>query len=166
MRRLLYLLLTMLMLGNGGCALLPDQDPLLIDVAGVEPLPGQDLEVRMAVTLRVQNPNDRDIDYNGVALRLEVNDRLLASGVSDRSGRVPRFSESLVVVPVSISAFSALRQALGLAQGQQIEQLPYTLHGKLSAGPFATQRFEASGTLDLRPRASSPDGRWLSEPQP
>lgn len=155
-RRLLYLLLTTLMLAPAGCALLPDQDPLIIDVTGIEPLPGQDLEVRMAVTLRVQNPNDRDIDYNGVALRLEVNDRLLASGVSDRPGRVPRFSESLVVVPVSISAFSALRQVFGLAQGQQIDQLPYTLHGKLSAGPLATRRFKASGTLDLRPRVQDP----------
>lgn len=161
LRHIARLLLVTLPLLLGACALLPDRDPLLIDVVGIEPLPGQELEVRMAVKLRVQNPNDTTIEYNGVALRLEVNDRLLAAGVSDQRGSVGRFGETLLVVPVSISAFSALRQALGLAQGQQVDaqpyKLPYTLHGKLAGGIFGTQRFRSSGTLSLPGSAS---GSW------
>ena len=45
---------------------------MTINVVGIEPLQSQDLEVRFAVKLRVQNPNETPIDYNGVALDLEV----------------------------------------------------------------------------------------------
>ncbi|MEA1136004.1 LEA type 2 family protein, partial [Klebsiella pneumoniae] len=84
-----------------------------ITVVGIEPLQSQDLEVRFAVKLRVQNPNETAIDYSGVALDLDVNGRPLASGVSDQSGSIARFSEAVLMVPVSVSAFSVLRQTLG-----------------------------------------------------
>lgn len=138
------------------CALLPNRDPLVISVVGIEPLPGQGLELRMAVQLRLQNPNDMEISYSGVALDLDVNGRLLASGVSDQNGTIGRFSEAVLVVPVSVSAFSALRQALGLSQGQRLDNLPYTLRGKLAGGLFGTMRFRDSGTLDLRQAEGDP----------
>ena len=131
------------------CALFPHRDPLNINVVGIEPLPGQGLEVRMAVRLRLQNPNETAIEYSGVALELDVNDRLLASGVSDQQGSIGRFSETVLVVPVSVSAFAALRQAVGLTRAQRLDNLPYTLRGKLAGGVFGTLRFEDSGTLSL-----------------
>ncbi|MNE80528.1 Late embryogenesis abundant protein [compost metagenome] len=118
-------------------------------MVGIEPLPNQGLEVRFAVKLRVQNPNETAIDYNGVALDLEVNGRTLATGVSDQSGSIPRFSEAILSVPVSISAFSVLRQTLGLSQTQSLDNLPYVLKGKLAGGVFGTLRFVDRGTLDL-----------------
>lgn len=138
-----------LLLALSACALLPNRDPLNINVVGIDPLPGQGMEARMAVRLRLQNPNETAIDYSGVALELEVNDRLLASGVSDQQGRIGRFSEAVLVVPVSISAFAALRQAVGLTQSGRLDNLPYTLRGKLAGGVFGTLRFEDSGTLSL-----------------
>lgn len=131
------------------CALLPNRDALNINVVGIEPLPGQGLEMRMAVKLRLQNPNETAVDYNGVALELDVNSRLLASGVSDQQGSIGRFSEAVLVVPVSVSAFAAIRQAVGLTQSQRLDNLPYTLRGKLAGGVFGTMRFEDSGTLSL-----------------
>ncbi len=131
------------------CALLPNRDPLNINVVGIEPLPGQGLEMRMAVKLRLQNPNETAVEYNGVALELDVNSRLLASGVSDQQGSIGRFSEAVLVVPVSVSAFAAIRQAVGLTQSQRLDNLPYTLRGKLAGGVFGTMRFEDSGTLSL-----------------
>jgi len=149
MRRIpgLFLLLTLLSLS--ACALFPHRDPLNINVVGIEPLPSQDLEMRFAVKLRLQNPNETAIEYNGVALDLEVNDRTLATGVSDQSGSIPRYSEAILSVPVSISAFSVLRQTLGLSQAQGLDNLPYVLKGKLSGGLFGTMRFVDRGTLDL-----------------
>ncbi|HEX8588805.1 LEA type 2 family protein, partial [Pseudomonas sp.] len=69
-----------IVLALSACALFPHRDPLNINVVGIEPLPGQDLEIRFAVKLRLQNPNDTDIQYDGVALNLDVNGTLLASG--------------------------------------------------------------------------------------
>lgn len=140
---------SLLLLAMSACALLPNRDPLNINVVGIDPLPGQGLEARMAVKLRLQNPNETAIDYDGVALELDVNDRLLASGVSDQRGTIGRFSEAVLVVPVSVSAFAALRQAVGLTQTQRLDNLPYTLRGKLAGGVFGTMRFEDSGTLSL-----------------
>jgi LEA14-like dessication related protein len=140
-------LTTLLAFAMTGCASLLDQDPLRVDLAGLEPLPGQELEMRFAVKLRVQNPNDHAVDFDGVALDLDINGQPLASGVSDQRGSVPRFGETLVTVPLSISAFSAVRQAWGAANYQPGQGLPYRLTGKLAGGLFGTRRFNDSGTL-------------------
>lgn len=149
MRRVHALVLALLLLTLSACALLPNRDPLNINVVGFEPLASQDMEVRFAVKIRVQNPNDTAIDYNGVALDLSVNGQPLASGVSDQAGSIARFSETVLSVPVSVSAFSVLRQTLGLSQTQSLDNLPYVLRGKLAGGLFGTMRFSDSGKLSL-----------------
>lgn len=142
-------LVLLLACGLNACALFQTRDPLNISVIGIEPLPGQDLEMRMAVKIRVQNPNESVIDYNGLALSLEVNGQPLASGVSDQQGRIGRYDEQVLVVPVSITAFAMLRQAYGLSQLQSLQGMPYVLKGKLAGGVLGTLRFTDSGTLDL-----------------
>ncbi|MDT8905642.1 MULTISPECIES: LEA type 2 family protein [Pseudomonas] len=149
MRRIIGLSFFLMLLSLNACTLLQRHDPLNINVVGIEPLASQELEMRFAVKLRLQNPNDIAIDYNGVALDLEVNGRTLASGVSDQAGTIARFSETVLSVPVSISAFSVLRQTLGLSQTQRLDNLPYVLKGKLAGGLFGTVRFVDRGTLDL-----------------
>ncbi|MFJ3367220.1 LEA type 2 family protein [Pseudomonas sp. NPDC086251] len=157
MRSVHAVILSVLLLSLNACALFPNRDPLNINVVGFEPLQSQDMEVRFAVKIRVQNPNDSTIDYNGVALDLEVNGQPLASGVSDQSGSIARFSETVLTVPVSVSAFSVLRQTLGLSQTQTLNNLPYVLRGKLAGGLFGTMRFMDSGKLSL-PTATT--GTW------
>lgn len=147
-RSLRFCFFALLALSLVACASLSERDPLHIALAGLEPLPGEGLEVRFAVKLRVQNPNDSAVDFDGVALELEVNGRPLASGVSDQRGSVPRFGETLISVPVSISAFSAMRQAWGATGYQPGQGLPYELRGKLAGGLLGTHRFSDSGTLD------------------
>ncbi len=141
------LLASLLFAGLAACSTFAPRDPLHIDLVGLEPLPGEGLEVRFAVKLRIQNPNDRPISYDGVALQLAVNNQPLASGVSDQSGQVPRFGEALIRVPVTISAYSAMRQAWGAADYTPGQGLPYELSGKLGGGLFGSARFIDSGTL-------------------
>ena len=149
MRRLLAFTLSLLLLSLSGCALLPQHDPLNINVVGIEPLPSQDMEIRFAVKIRVQNPNESSINFNGVSLDLDINGQSFASGVSDQSGSIARFSETVLRVPVSVSAFSVLRQTLGLSQTQTLNNMPYVLRGKLAGGLFGTMRFVDSGKLSL-----------------
>ncbi|SEE64391.1 MULTISPECIES: LEA type 2 family protein [Pseudomonas] len=157
MRSVHAVVLSLLLLSLSACALLPNRDPLNINVVGFEPLQSQDMEVRFAVKIRVQNPNETAIHYNGVAVDLSVNGQPLASGVSDQSGSIGRFSETVLTVPVSVSAFSVLRQTLGLSQTQTLNNLPYVLRGKLAGGLFGTMRFTDSGKLSL-PGATT--GTW------
>ncbi|MGK9061466.1 LEA type 2 family protein [Pseudomonas asiatica] len=142
-------LVLLLACGLGACALFQARDPVNISVIGIEPLPGQELELRMAVKMRVQNPNEAPIDYNGIALNLEVNGQPLAAGVSDQQGHIGRYGEAVIVVPVSITAFSFLRQAYGLGQVDSLQGLPYVLRGKLAGGLLGTVRFTDEGKLDL-----------------
>jgi LEA14-like dessication related protein len=146
MRKLLLWLSCLLLLA--GCASLPGQDPLRVTLAGVESLPGQGLEVRMAVKLRVQNPNDAPVNFNGVAVMLELRGMDFASGVSDASGSVPRFGETVLVVPVTVSAFAMARQAVSLASGDN-PKIEFVARGKLSDGSFGGSRFESKGSFDL-----------------
>ncbi|MBV5285829.1 MAG: LEA type 2 family protein [Methyloversatilis discipulorum] len=145
--RLLLVLCALLALS--GCAGLSTRDPVRVNLVGLEPLQGEGFELRFALKLRVQNPNDHPIDYDGLALQLDVNDRTFATGVSDARGSVPRFGEAVVSVPVTVSALSAFRQALELGSRADLDRLPYTLSGKLGGGPFGVQRFSERGTLSL-----------------
>ena len=77
----LYLLF--LLFSLAACTALLGRDPLNVTLVGIEPLPGEGMEVRMAVKLRVQNPNDAPVTYDGVAMNLELRGNDIASGVSD-----------------------------------------------------------------------------------
>jgi LEA14-like dessication related protein len=141
-----------------GCASLVQHDPVRINVVGIEPLPGQGMEVRLAVQLRVQNPNDDAIDFDGIALELELNDEPFATGVSDRKGSVPRFGETVIEVPVSVSAVAMLRQAIGMMGDRPRAAVPYVLQGRLG-GAFGGMRFSDSGTLALPDLLQPPPAR-------
>jgi LEA14-like dessication related protein len=139
----------------GACAGLQRSDPLQVAVAGIEPLQGEGLELRMNVKLRVQNPNDAPLDYDGVYVKLEVMDKTFATGVSDERGTVPRFGESVIAVPVTVPILRMIRQALGMAGRDPQDRITYRLSGKLSGFGFATKRFQAQGELEL-PREAEP----------
>jgi hypothetical protein len=147
MRKLLLFCMSCLLL-LAGCGSLPGQDPLRVTLAGVESLPGQGMEVRMAVKLRLQNPNDAPVNFNGAALTLEVRGMDFASGVSDAVGIVPRFGETVITVPVTVSAFAMARQVISLAGGNSAK-LDFVARGKLADGSFGGARFESSGSFDL-----------------
>ena len=138
-----------------GCASLKPRDPLQVTVAGIEPLQGQGLEMRLNLKLRVQNPNDTPVDYNGVAVQMEVQGKTFATGVSDATGSVPRFGEAVITVPVTISAFRMARQAMGLMSGGGINKLDYEMSGKLNGNGLSTRRFATKGSFDF-PGAKPP----------
>jgi len=142
-------LLAVAALAMAGCASLPQKDPLQVTVAGIEGLPGEGMEVRMLVKLRVQNPNEAAINYTGVYVKLDVLGKTFASGVSDQSGVVPGFGEAVVAVPVTVSVLRMVRQVVGMLDGQPVDTIRYEMSGKLSGGLFGTERFESKGEFEL-----------------
>lgn len=134
-------------LALAGCAGLAPRDPVRMHVVGLEPLPGKGMEIRFTVKLRVQNPNESAVDYDGIALELELNGRPFATGVSDQRGSVPRFGETVIDVPVSVSTLSLVRQIFGAVNDAPRDNIPYVLRGKLAGGAFGVATFSESGTL-------------------
>jgi LEA14-like dessication related protein len=151
--RLARLLLLSLALLMSACAGLAMRDPVNVDVVGIEPLPGQGMEGRFLVKLRIQNPNEQPVDFDGVYVELEVRGMRLASGVSDERGTVPRFGESVLAVPVTVPVTAMVRQALGFASGDR-SRVDYLLRGKLAGPGFGGVRFESRGELALPSGAS------------
>ena len=142
--------LSLLVAMTSGCASMKAKDPLQVTVAGVESIPGEGMELRLLVKLRVQNPNDAPIDYNGVAVEMNVQGKTFATGVSDAHGNVPRFGESVIEVPVTASAFRMARQALGVMRGGAMPgKIHYELKGKLNGSAFSAVRFQNQGDLEL-----------------
>lgn len=139
-----------------GCATLQGDDPLQVTVAGIEPLQGEGMELRLMVKLRVQNPNDAPIDYRGVALEMAAQGKTFASGVSDSSGTVPSFGEAVITVPVSISAWRMVRQVVGLATSRGTRKITYEMKGKLGGSLFATKRFATHGEFELPAAEDTP----------
>jgi LEA14-like dessication related protein len=148
-RRALLLIIAAMTLA--GCASLPHKDPLQVTVAGIEGLPSEEMELRLLVKLRVQNPNDAPIDYTGVYVKLDVLDKTFASGVSSESGSVPAFGEAVIAVPVTVSMLRAVRQVVGMLDGEPVDRIRYEMSGKLSGGLFGTARFSAKGEFELPP---------------
>jgi len=149
------LLLAGLLATTAGCAALALRDPVAVHVAGLEPIAGEGLETRFLLKLRVQNPNDTPIEYDGLFVELEVSGTSLASGVSDRAGVVPRFGEQVIAVPVTVPVGSIIRQAIGLATRDR-PRLDYLLRGRLAGPGFGGVRFQSKGELQLPDPASPP----------
>lgn len=140
--------LVALLLAIAGCAGLGMRDPVSVNVVGLEPMPGEGMETRFALKLRVQNPNDMPIEYDGVFVELDVAGSRLASGVSDQKGVVPRYGEQVITLPMSVSVGAMIRQAIGLATGERV-RADYQMRGKLAGPGFGGQRFESKGELQL-----------------
>jgi len=148
-RSALLVLLAIAVLLSGGCASIQQREPIEVMVVGVEPLQGQGLELRLLVKLRMQNPNDLPLDFNGVSIQLDVQGKRFATGVSDAGGSVPRFGETIVGVPVSISVFRIARQAIGVMTNEYRGKLAYEMTGKLAGPAFNSVRFQSKGELTL-----------------
>jgi LEA14-like dessication related protein len=151
-RRVVYVVAAILL---SACAALQRTDPLQVTVAGIEPMQGQGMELRMLVKLRIQNPNDAPIEYDGVSLKIDVQGKTFATGVSDERGSVPRFGESVISVPVTTSAMRMVGQALGMMGGKGTGKVSYALTGKLNGPTFSSVPFESKGDLEL-PTAPPP----------
>jgi len=131
------------------CATLPNHDPPDVTVAGIEPLPSEGMELRLLVKLRVQNPNDGPIDYNGVSVKVDVMGKTFATGVSDEAGSVPRFGESVIAVPVTVSVLRMVKNVIGMMDGKPIDSIHYEMSGKLNTGTFRSYRFASKGEFAM-----------------
>lgn len=137
-----------------GCASLSARDAPRVYLAGIDSLPGEGLELRFLLKLRIQNPSNTDLNYDGIWTEIELRGQPLASGGAPAKGVVPRFGETVVTVPVTASGLALARQLIGLmrsaGEGQGVGTVAYALRGRLGGIGFGGERFESSGEIDLR----------------
>lgn len=145
-RRLLLALLPLALLG--ACAA-PPKTPLMVNVASVQRIEGAAMELRFNARLRVQNPNDAPVNYDGAAVELRLmNGATIGTGVTPGGGSVPRLSETMIDVPITVSQLGEVRRAIGL-YGAPDRKLDVALKGRLSGSAFDVLGFEWRGELAL-----------------
>jgi LEA14-like dessication related protein len=132
-----------------GCAGLGVREPVKVSLAGLEPLEGAGMEARFLARIRVQNPNDAPIAYDGVSVDVELNGKSFASGVSDAKGEVARFGESLVELPITMPGSALVRQLFGFITGDR-GKVTYRVRGFFNTGTFGRVPFDSTGEMDLK----------------
>jgi LEA14-like dessication related protein len=135
-----------------GCAGLgkPLETPR-ISLANIQMLEASGMESAFLVQLRVQNPNEVDLDIRGVDCDVEINGKPFAYGMSNTPVRIPAFGSDTVPVKVYASVIDMVRGLLNL-QGR--EDLSYRVKGRvhMSGGAFlpASLPFESQGTISVK----------------
>lgn len=134
----------------GACATMAGlSEPPRVSLVGIEPVDIRLLEQRVRVTLKVQNPNARDITVRGLDYEIVVNDRLFAQGVSGKTFTVPAYGESTAALEVVTTLQRVLEQLDALGRRGE-PGLDYAISGRISVDgvpipiPFA---YEDSLTL-------------------
>jgi LEA14-like dessication related protein len=124
-------LLGMIGLLAAGCAGLPTEPPRLSIVNLVRDEATM-LEQTYRITLRIQNPNPRQLNVEGLSYSLQLGDRSFLSGVTDQPFTVPQNGEGEIEV-VGVGPAAHLMPPV-----ETLDQSP--------TGPVA---YRLAGTLDL-----------------
>ncbi len=124
------------------------REPLNVTIADITPLDVNLLEQRYAVKVRLLNPNNAEIDFDGVVFDLEINDKPFAKGVSDRGGTIPRFGEAVIDLQVVSGLQSFLRQ---IPDFQKTDRAGFSYHirGRLHSTGGLTIPFDTKGQFAL-----------------
>lgn len=141
-----------------GCATMAGlSEPPRVSLVGIEPVDFQLFEQRFRVTLKVQNPNARDITVSGLDYEIVVNDRLFAQGVSGKPFTVPAYGESTADVDVTSTLQRVLEQLQELgARGKP--SIDYAITGQVSVDgvpipiPFAYEDTLSLPGVEVRPK--------------
>jgi len=135
-----------------GCAGLgkPLETPR-ISLANIQMLEASGMESALLVQLRVQNPNEVDLDIRGVECDVAINGKPFAYGISDTPVRIPAFGSDTVPVKVYASVIDIVRGLLNLP-GR--EELSYQVKGRvrMSGGAFlpSSLPFDSQGTISVK----------------
>jgi LEA14-like dessication related protein len=108
-------------------------------------------EAKFEIQLRVLNPNDIDLNIQGIDCKLEINDKPFAYGLAKAEVKVPAYGSATLPVTMYSSIFNIARGLLDLPLR---EELSYRLKGRLLLD--ATERlpskvsFKSEGTVPLK----------------
>lgn len=137
---------------------------LLAGCAGVTGIPTAALRVGLAdfhveslglfeqtlrLVLRIQNPNDIEVDINTLAVELDVNGRSLARGLGNQPLRIKPHADTTVEVATVTYTANVLVQVRELNLGRR-DSIDYRLHGRLNLASGGSMPFEQLGEIPVK----------------
>ena len=120
-----------------------------VSLVSIAPVNLQLFEQRFRVTLRVQNPNSRDIVIRGLDYEIVVNDRIFAQGVSGKPVTIPAWGENTAELEV-VSTLQRVMEQIEALGARGTPSIDYAISGHVSVDgvPFAVP-FDYQGTLTM-----------------
>lgn len=146
--RLRFAWLASLLLLVAGCSTLKFEAPKLT-VISMKVQSADIFSQRMAVRMRVQNPNDRELPIKSISYTIEVNNAEFAQGLSDTPFVVPAMGEADFDVQITTNLANALTQLFGR---RGADTLDYHLRGEvaLSSGFLRHIPFDEHGSVKVK----------------
>jgi LEA14-like dessication related protein len=130
-----YFVITLFLLS--GCATMNlDYEEPSVELVSFKALPTNGFEQNFEIGLKLTNPNNFELPFNGISYQLNVAGETLAHGVAANIPTAEAYGESRFVVPISTSLLGGFKviKALMDNKGQDIS---YQLKAKLDiAIPF------------------------------
>lgn len=131
-----------------GCAGLEQREEApRVNLVNLKILDVQFFEQRYGLTLRIINPDRRELSIEGISFEIELNGEEFAYGVSGEPVVIPAFGEETLEVEVISTLFNVVEQLHNLERrsGQPLE---YRIHGRISiTGGLMSIPFEQQGSI-------------------
>ncbi len=151
--RMASLFLTLLLFSDAGCALLgsdvKDLKAPKVTLAGLTLKDPNPLQLSFLVRLKLDNPNDLDVNLDGADVALALNGKTVAEGLSRSALTLKKRGSSELDVEVTTHTLSAMQQLLLL---QTKPALDYAVSGHLHLlnwmGALGQLPFSFSGSVD------------------
>lgn len=125
-----FIFVAVLFVLSGCAAINLDYEEPSIELVSFKVLPANGFEQNFEIGLKLINPNNFELPFNGISYQLSVAGEALAHGVAANIPTAGAYGESRFVVPVSTNLMGGIRviRALMYDQGQDIS---YQLKAKL-----------------------------------
>ncbi|WP_096704408.1 LEA type 2 family protein [Magnetospirillum sp. 15-1] len=143
-----WLTALVMFLGLAACTPSEFAEPPEVVLVSMVPVDVSLMEQRLAVTLRVRNPNNVPMSVDGLRFAIDVNGKGFAKGTSDKAVTVPRLGEADIEGTAHVSTTDLVRQVLGAPDAQG---LAYRMSGTLFLAGMAGRSagFETNGDFDF-----------------
>jgi LEA14-like dessication related protein len=137
---------------TAGCAaIVPKLETPKLEVVAVELLDAQFTQQRFNVTMRVQNPNDRELPIRGLSYSMQLAGEEFGTGQSDKAFTVPALGEAEFTMTVTTNLATSLLKILPKLE-KSPQSLDYRLTGKVETDWtfLRTIPFSETGKLPMK----------------
>ncbi len=122
-----------------------------VKVTGLELLPAQGMEQRIAVHLNITNPNARDLSVRGISYNIGIENIDVLSGVTSQVPTLKAYEETPVTVEVSANLLSIARLVQHFSQRDVSDRVSYNFDAKLDFSQWLpSMRVEEKGEIKLQ----------------
>lgn len=130
-----------------GCTNIQKLQDLQVNLIKITPIGLTGLSPRFAVELSVLNPNDQNLDINGVNMQLDIANQKIFTGVSNQIPSLMAYSETPVTIEANVNLLQVYK-LLGYVAQHMDEDIEYYLKTTIDPKGFINLNVNREGVLN------------------